>query len=371
MTPAAPPVTVVYLAGLGRSGSTLVERVLGETPGVTALGEVMHLWDRGLVRHELCACGRPFPQCPFWSAVGERAFGGWDAVDTEEMARLKRRVDRATRVPLIAAGRPRGFARDVDAYTDRFVRLYRAAAEVAAGPGPEDAADLPVLVDSSKQASLAWCLARSPAIDLRVVHCVRDSRGVAHSWGKDVRRPEAVSDEHDLMPRYSARTVAAYWTLHNAESELLGRRVPSVRLRYEDFVADPVTSTRRLLDLAGVAAPADHVSPGSVDLGSSHSCAGNPMRFRHGTIDLVADQRWQREQPVRDRRLMTALTAPLLAHYGYLRPGRRPGRPPRRRRAAQELKRCWVASSPSVSRLSTASAASTTWRSTSARSARA
>lgn len=316
MNAAAAPTTVLFLAGLGRSGSTLVERVLGETPGVTALGEVMHLWERGLVRHELCACGRPLPVCPFWTRVGERAFGGWDQVDTGRMAWLKRRVDRATRVPAIAAGRPATFAAEVDEYVSAFARLYRAAAEVVT----EAEGTTPVLVDSSKQASLAWCLARSPDVDLRLVHCVRDSRGVAHSWSKEVSRPEAVSDEHGSMPRYSARTVAAYWTLHNAESELLGRRVRSIRLRYEDFVADPRTQTRRMLDLAGVSAPAVHVRERSVDLGRSHSCAGNPMRFKHGTIDLLADVAWRRDQSPADRRLMTALTAPLLAHYGYLRP---------------------------------------------------
>ncbi|MGB3763556.1 MAG: sulfotransferase [Ornithinimicrobium sp.] len=302
--------TVLFLAGLGRSGTTLIERVLGETPGVTALGEVMHLWDRGLARGERCACGRLLLECPFWSAVGEAAFGGWRHVDTERMARLKERVDRTTRIPSIVARRPGSFAADVDEYVDHFVRLYRAAAQVAGGTSP-------VLVDSSKQASLAWCLARSSEVDLRVVHCVRDSRAVAHSWSKEVRRPEAVSSEHDLMPRYSAPLVATYWALHNVASELLGRQVPSIEVRYEDFMIDPVGRTRAMLALAGVDSSPEHVTSSAVDLGENHSCAGNPMRFKQGRIDLVVDERWRREQTTRDRRLMTALTAPMLRHYGY------------------------------------------------------
>lgn len=306
------PVTVLFLAGLGRSGTTLVERTLGEVEGVTALGEVMHLWQRGLVRGELCGCGVPFTKCPFWSPIGQAAFGGWDQIDTDRMAYLKGRVDRATRVPAIASGLPRTFAREVDEYVEAFVRVYQAAAGSTAH----------VLVDSSKQASLAWCLHRSPAIDLRVVHCVRDSRGVAYSWSKDVKRPESVSAEHEMMPRYSPQTVSAYWMLHNGESELLGRRVPSMRLRYEDFVADPVDGTRRVLDLAGVDAATPHVGPTSIDLGVTHSCAGNPMRFTHGRIDLIADEAWRARQNAIDRRWVTGLTSPLLAHYGYLRRGR-------------------------------------------------
>ncbi|MDT4989050.1 MAG: hypothetical protein QOI74_3144, partial [Micromonosporaceae bacterium] len=37
-------IRVVFLGGLGRSGTTLLERVLGELPGVLPLGETVHLW---------------------------------------------------------------------------------------------------------------------------------------------------------------------------------------------------------------------------------------------------------------------------------------------------------------------------------------
>ena len=40
---------VIYLGGLGRSGSTLLERLLAEVPGACACGEIAHLWQRGIV----------------------------------------------------------------------------------------------------------------------------------------------------------------------------------------------------------------------------------------------------------------------------------------------------------------------------------
>ena len=107
-------VPVLYLAGLGRSGTTLIERTLAETPGVTGLGEVMHLWERGLGRNELCGCGVPFASCPFWREVGARAFGGWERVDAERMTWLKGQVDRASRVPAIATSLSARFAALVD-----------------------------------------------------------------------------------------------------------------------------------------------------------------------------------------------------------------------------------------------------------------
>jgi hypothetical protein len=303
----APAVPVLFLAGIGRSGTTLIERTLGECEGVTALGEVMHLWDRGLTRHELCGCGLPFADCPFWSEVGKRAFGGWDHVDTDRMAYLKGRVDRAIRVPSIALRRPRDFDAEADEYVEHFVRLYRAAHDMVGG----------VLIDSSKQVSLAWLLRRSPDIDLRVAHCIRDSRGVAASWAKETVRPEAVDAEHRLMPRYSSSQISAYWVLHNTEIEALGRSVPLERVRYEDFVATPAETTQRMLGLVDVHDDLAHVQETSITLGRNHSCAGNPMRFKDGEIRLVKDERWRREMPARQRRVVTALTAPLLRRYDY------------------------------------------------------
>ena len=43
-----------------------------------------------------------------------------------------------------------------------------------------------IVVDSSKHPSLAFCL-RTSDVDLRVVHVVRDIRGVAYSWSKTIR----------------------------------------------------------------------------------------------------------------------------------------------------------------------------------------
>jgi hypothetical protein len=54
-----------------------------------------------------------------------------------------------------------------------------------------------------------------------------------------------------------------------------------------------------------------------VTLRGSHSAAGNPMRFVTGEIALRRDDEWVRALSPAARRRVTALTAPLLARYGY------------------------------------------------------
>ncbi|MFE9104044.1 sulfotransferase [Actinomadura geliboluensis] len=308
---------VLFLGGLGRSGTTLVERLLGELPGAMALGEVVHLWERGAHAGERCGCGVPFGECPFWRRVGEAAFGGWDAVDLDRFAELRAEVDRTRHIPMLARDRlPADRSPLVAEYVDHYLRLYRA---VAAESGAA------VLIDSSKQASLAFCLrwaARAGRVDLRVLHVVRDSRGVAYSWTRQVRRPEADAGGDEYMTQWSPPRTAVHWNAENGAFQLLARRGVRVRrMRYEDFVAEPRARLRDIARFAGLPAGADalaFVGDGRAELTANHTASGNPMRFRTGQIEIRSDDRWRTALPAADQRRVTAMTLPLLRHYSYL-----------------------------------------------------
>lgn len=314
ISPTSQAVTTLFIGGMGRSGTTVLERSLGTDDRVVSLGEVTHLWERSLIEDELCGCGEAFSQCPFWTDVGDRAFGGWSEVDPDHVLQLKARVDRTLRVPQLWFGWGSSTWRsELAEYSDLYERVYRAAADVA---GAE------LVIDSSKNASLPWVLARRQGIDLRVLHCVRDSRAVAFAWTKKVVRPEARGDGTGLMHRYSPGVLALKWMQHNIVVEALRLRgIPTQRLRYEDWANDPVEHvgrTRRFADLSGDV-DLDKVGPDSVQLDLAHSCSGNPMRFDTGRIEIRRDEKWKAAFPTRHRRLVTLLTLPFLIAYGYTR----------------------------------------------------
>src|SRR6185503_6025734 len=79
------PVKVLYLPSAGRSGSTLLDRLLGQLGGVFGAGELSWVWQKGLVENGKCGCGVPLRECPVWNEVFDRAFGGMDAVDGAAM----------------------------------------------------------------------------------------------------------------------------------------------------------------------------------------------------------------------------------------------------------------------------------------------
>jgi hypothetical protein len=315
-----PVVRVLFLGGLGRSGTTLLERVLGCLPGVCPLGEVVHLWHRDLIDDERCGCGRPFSTCDFWQEVGERAFGGWHTIDPRHVLLLRDRVERTRHIPRLAAPGST-FRNNIREYADLYARVYTAAAEITGSA---------VVVDSSKHAGLAYCLRYAPEVDLRVAHVVRDARGVAYSWTKTVSRPE--SDGRDTMTRYSPSRAALLWSVHNAAFGLLGAVGVAVRrFRYEEFVADPRATSLAIASFAGLDLHTDALgfladgADGAVnaDLPPTHSAAGNPMRFRTGPVEVRADDSWRTALPPRQRRIVTAIAAPLHGAYGYPLSGRR------------------------------------------------
>lgn len=175
-----------------------------------------------------------------------------------------------------------------------------------------------MVVDSSKATALAYCLRTAP-VHLSVLQVVRDSRGVAYSWTKTVRRPESTRSETDFMPTFKPARVAVLWSGHNLLIQGLRALGTPVRLaHYEDFVRNPQLFLAELLRAYQLpSAPEEVAGPDWVELGVSHQVSGNPMRYQHGRIPVSHDQTWRAALPPGQRRVVTALTAPVAALLGY------------------------------------------------------
>ena len=292
---------VLFIGGYGRSGSTLLGRILGHTDGFFYAGEVRHMWREGVLEDRRCGCGEPFSRCPLWQEVLRRAYP--DGSDVQQVLDLKARVDRFFCVPQIAAGLPAGFRRDRDRYTDLLARLYRAIEEVSGAR---------VIVDSSSDVSHGWLLTKTD-IDLAIVHLVRDSRATAFSWARHKFNPGSGGE----MNRYSAVRSALEWDAINAFTHLQRRSgVPFTVLRYDDLVADPPSAIARAISLTGEQVPPP-LEANEITFEIDHSVAGNPIRFRNGQIAIRADEEWRTAMRPAARAAVGALTWPGRRRYGF------------------------------------------------------
>ena len=314
---------VLFTGGLGRSGSTLVEKLVNELPNTFSVGETVHLWERGVRDQERCGCGEAFAACPHWRAVGNRAFGAWSEVDVDRMIDLRWAEDRSRRLPqILRAVRTGEVSAEQGEYLDGMRAVLLASAEVAAEHRGVEPSEV-VLLDSSKHLSTAALLACDPALDVRVLHLVRDPRGVAYSWMKTVERPET---DGEIMPQYSAKRTAGRWVTDNLGFDALsGLGVPTLRLRYEDVLDAPAERILEIARFAGAEADSvadlDFIDGDRAHLSTPmHSIAGNPLRFGGADIELRLDDAWQTQLPSTDRRTVELITFPVMRHFGYATP---------------------------------------------------
>lgn len=309
-------IRVLYIGGFGRSGSTLLERTLSRTAGFCAVGELRHIWERGVAANQLCGCGAAFRECEFWRRVLQEAFGGIDRLHAERLVKLKGGVDRTRYIPSMLLGAPAAFRRRLAEYGTILTRLYRAIREVS---------NCRVIVDSSKEPSHGYILRTLAEVELYTVHLVRDSRAVAYSWLKKKQRPE-IYWTHELMARYTPFGSSLRWLVFNGLMHGFARSGGRyLRLHYEGFARDPEGALARVLEFLGEPRPKSPLVRGHMlALGVDHTVSGNPMRFAVGEVRIKPDDAWRERLAPADRRLVTACTWPLLLAYGYTPASGRP-----------------------------------------------
>ena len=142
---------VLYVAGSPRSGSTLLAGMIGQLLGGFFGGELWRIVPR-ITRSHPCGCGRLPADCPFWQRVGRVGFGGWSALDLDELVRLHGTVlsYRALQALLRPRLRPR-LQSEIARFGEFTARHYAAIAEVSGAQ---------LIVDSSKDPLYALLLRR-------------------------------------------------------------------------------------------------------------------------------------------------------------------------------------------------------------------
>jgi sulfotransferase family protein len=313
-------VKVLYIAGKGRSGTTLLTNLLGELPGFFAVGELLHLW-RGWQEGFTCGCRRKYWECEVWSRVvpttlEEASVSVARAVSltritAEDVRRWETEIHRWSSVPRLIRDRKQGRTRwpALKGYTSVMSIAYRRIGEVTG---------CSVVVDSSKWPINPISLGMVPSVDPYTVHLLRDPRAVAHSW-QQTKRWDPVGEA--VMPRFPSAYSAASWLARAATMEVLAPNFPPGRvltLRYEDLVNDPRATLAQIPSfLHEPPHPLDFITGRTVSLGTNHTVAGNLSRFSEGSVVLSPDERWRTEMQPLARLAATAVALPRLRRYGY------------------------------------------------------
>jgi len=309
--------TVLLIVGEGRSGSTILEEVLSQIDGVKALGEVQFIWKRGYFDDQLCGCGEPIRSCTFWRHIFENLLtrhGGYGA----SASLAKTQYDSILRFPVALL---KHYSNAAKLAHREYFRLIDEIYAQAAYDG-----DATVIVDSSKSVHYAYFLLKYSKADIKVLHLVRDPRGVTYSRSKIKIRTELIGRE-EPMPRLGFVKSSIRWLTVNWLVERLIKPSSSfyIRVRYEDFASHPSTELGRALRNIGLmemSAKIEQLFDGAcfvVDR-KAHSISGNPVRFTatlRRTIQL--DETWRKKMPIYKQKITELITWPLGTKYGYIK----------------------------------------------------
>ena len=307
-------VKVLFLAGKGRSGGTLLANLLGQVPGFCNVGELNRLWDSGLVHNHRCGCGLPVQECATWSAILDEADALLAGTGLVPLATARIDVDQAAVVRwprLLRLLRSRVDSRDrwtaLERYTTATAAVYGGIASVTGAR---------VVVDSSRLPFEPVALGLVPGADARIGHVVRDPRAVVFSWKRSRLFTDRDTGEH--LPRFGAAFSTSSWLARNMVVEVLRRRRPSLRVSYDELAREPAKVLRELADFVGEpAGDLGFLTSATATLVPTHSVGGNPVRMVSGAVAITPDDEWRHGISARDRTVTTAIALPLLHRYGF------------------------------------------------------
>ena len=334
------PVRVLEITGLGRSGSTILDIVLGNHPDIESVGEVGNLALNGWISREslrgidpkkravpICTCGKrldvlyvetPEEACSFWASVRREWVGRTDPDSIESYPKLRGNFERTRPALLVQQFLRLLYERRRRSESFRsyagLTRVFFESIRAVSGK--------PILVDSSTVPAQAFVLSMTPGIDLYVVHLVRDGRGVIASLRKTFKKDIQAGIMWDHKGRPMWKSVIR-WIVQNLVTEWVCAQLgpkKTMRLRYEDFVADPEGALDRIgsligLDLTDLAQDASSGKP----MHAGHNVGGNRTK-KSGTITLRPDvQEWRTALSPTEQRLSWASMGWLMRRYGYKR----------------------------------------------------
>lgn len=272
-----PMLSVVYIGGYGRSGSTVLELELARRLGGLASGELWRLF--ALPPDDApCSCGKPVSACVRWGRVLESTL----ATGTHpEVSRVLSEAEHSNAVRHSEA---------VDSWKRTWSDVLRSL----------DESDVGLLIDSSKttggtrRPNLMAELCAELGYPFLFVQNSRDPRGVLFSAFKGSNRDLEGNLEPGSRAYRVARASVGWLRAETSAARYRSGLEPdrSVVVRYEQFVDDPAAVSEAVeASLSSMGACFGR----STDI--AHGIAGNRVRRGGTSSRLVLDDQWRTDLP--------------------------------------------------------------------------
>jgi len=227
--------TILYIAGDGHSGTTLLDILLGAHNKAFSVGELNFLPEKGIKNKEFCSCGKPVINCDIWSKI----ISSWEEkriLKLDEYIFIQKKL--SSKKNIISSyqllKKPTGKILD---YINDTHSLY----EIIFKSTNSD-----YIIDSSKN-PIKILILKHISFDFKVIHLVRRFGDVLNSNKKVAKKDLKAGIEHNIIPK-KTMYVLFNWLFKNLSTIIFSKGVSYNKIHYEEIVRDPVKHITNLID---------------------------------------------------------------------------------------------------------------------------
>lgn len=295
---------LVYIMGPNYSGSTLLTLLMADHPEIATAGE-LKATSMGDIAAYHCSCGELLTSCPFWHELKRRMKEqGRDFTFEDFRTHFRAKKNLLTDLLLRTSLRGRLF----EAARETGFRISPAARRARQGIITQNRALIEIIcnlqqagtfLDDSKEPVRLKFLLAAGWWDIRVIHLIRDGRGITNSYMRHNRATmiQAVRE----------------WMHTQQECNRMARLLGNSRcfsVHYEELCHDPEKTLTAIHQFLGL----------DPDAGSSPKrikhIMGNQMRL--GSLqDIRLDEKWKQTLSVEDLQIFSTTAGELNHLHGY------------------------------------------------------
>lgn len=180
-------ISLLYIVSNGRSGSTILDMLLGTHPELWTMGEAQILpWEMKENRAP-CGCGKMLGNCKFWENILPK-INKFNEIFPIHYFRESHGTGSVLRLNLLPSLFLNKFSSShfskIDAYGKANKKYFEAIYNQAQ---KENKKEIKFLIDASKDLYRLFWLKKSGLFDIKVIHLVKDPRAFVYSMTKNER----------------------------------------------------------------------------------------------------------------------------------------------------------------------------------------
>lgn len=245
---------LIFIAGLGHSGTTLLDLLLSSQPDITGLGEtdvLIHPEKRDIYlkkfRKNPCSCGKLPAECPVWSSFRDyllqnpnHSFGSY----YRELIRITKQISGLNIIS------------DSSKRLSTLKKFYTSLEEIG--------------IDKTQ---------------FKVIHLIKDVRSFTASMLRDQKM------------KYNVWQSFRHWKSSNQQFEtfLIQNRIPHIAIGYEELTLSTEFTMRKIIDFLDLD-PSGITT--ELQAHNNHIAFGNKMRFTTENDKIRYDYKWFTESKI-------------------------------------------------------------------------